>query len=96
MKLDHRTGQSLIKAAMRVRRAPGKYDVFAWSDGPSVQTLTVAWKTITKRTIALETTAGCGGEEIQTNAEPLPNGIKRNLASYVGSFRIDKRLDPDE
>jgi hypothetical protein len=96
VKLDHQTGQSLIKAAMSERRPPGKYDVFAWKDGAELLSLTVAWKTFTKRSIALETTAAASGEEIQTNVEPLPNGIERNLASYVGSFRIDKAFGSDE
>jgi hypothetical protein len=95
MKLDDRTGQILIKAAMRERRPPGKYDVFAWKAGADVLTLTVAWKTFTRRSVGLETARLCG-EEIQTNAEPLPNGIERNLACYVGSFRIDKRSEADE
>lgn len=95
VKLDQRTGQCLIKAAMRERRPPGKYDLFAWKEGAELQTLAVAWKTFTKRSVALETSPLCG-EDIQTNAEPLPNGIERNLASYIGSFRVDKQLDPEE
>ncbi len=96
MKLDQQTGNSLIKAAMSQRRAPGKYDVFAWRDGRDVLAITVAWKSFTKRSIALENVALGDGEEIQTNATPLPNGIDRNIARYIGSFRIDKRFEPDE
>jgi hypothetical protein len=96
MKFDQRTGQAVIKSAMRQPHAPGKYDVFAWLDGHKVLSVTVAWRSFTKRSIALENVALDNGEEIQTNAAPLPNGIGRNGASYVGSFRIDKHAAPQE
>lgn len=96
MKLDQRTGHALIKLAMRQPHAPGKYDVFAWQHGHELLSITVGWKSFTKRSIALENVALDNGEEIQTNAAPLPNGIGRNGASYVGSFRIDKQAAPQE
>jgi hypothetical protein len=89
MKLDHQTAKTLIKAAMRQGRAPGKYDVFAWVEDQKLRSLTVAWKSYTRRSIALEGVSIDGGEEIPTNAAPLPNGMERNSARYVGSFRID-------
>ncbi len=96
MKLDRRTGQSLIRAAMRERHAPGKYDLFVWRNDRELQSIAVAWKSYTKRSIALESIAVPDGEEIPTNAAPLPNGIDRNGAFYVGSFRVDKGSDPGE
>ncbi len=89
MKLDHRTAKALIKSAMRQRHAPGKYDVFAWLEDQKVRSLAVAWKSYTRRSIDLESVGIEGGEEIPTNAAPLPNGMERNSACYVGSFRID-------
>ena len=92
MKFDRRTGQSMIKAAMRERHARGKYDVFAWTMGGKLMTLTVAWKTFTKRSIALATTDLGTGEEVQTNAIPLPNGVDTNGAHYVGSLGSISKL----
>jgi hypothetical protein len=89
MNMDRRTAQSLLKAAMGQRPPPGKYDVFAWKEDQKYQSLTVAWKSYTKRSVALENVADDGGEEIAMNAEPLPNGRARKSASYVGSFRIE-------
>jgi hypothetical protein len=94
VKLDRLMCQSLMKAALREQRLPGKYDVFAWRESHKVLSLTVAWKSFTRRSVALETTTFENGEDIQTNAEPLPNGIERNAALYVGSFRVDRPLDP--
>ncbi|MFT3732757.1 MAG: hypothetical protein QM780_15265 [Hyphomicrobium sp.] len=93
MKLDQQTAQSMLRAAMRVPQAPGKYDVFAWIDGDGLHTITVAWKSFTKRSVALETAVLEEGEEIQTNAGPLPNGMGRNTGRYVGSFRVDRKPD---
>lgn len=80
---------------MRQPRSPGKYDVFAWKADRELLSIAVAWKTFTKRSVALENIALADGEEIQTNAARLPNGIDRNRARYLGSFRIDKHSDPD-
>ena len=81
---------------MRERHEPGKYDVFAWTSGTELLAITVAWKSFTRRSVAVESTPLGDGEEVQTNGAPLPNGVDRNVAQYVGSFRIDKRLGPDE
>jgi hypothetical protein len=89
MKLDVKTAKTLIKAAMREGHAPGKYDVFAWTEDQKLRSLTVAWKSYIRRSIDLENTGIDGGEQIPTNAAPLPNGRARNSAFYVGSFRID-------
>ncbi|MBS0235152.1 MAG: hypothetical protein JSR99_16925 [Proteobacteria bacterium] len=96
MKLDQQTGQSLIRAAMRERHAPGKYDLFVWRNERELQSIAVAWKSYTKRTIDLENVANGDGGEIPTNAAPLPNGIERHGACYVGSFRIEKSLETNE
>jgi hypothetical protein len=87
--MDRFTTQRLIIAAIREQRLPGKYDVFAWSNGQSLQALTVAWKSYTRRAIALESTVGDNGDEIVTNGVALPNGIAKNRARYVGTFRIE-------
>lgn len=89
--LPPKTAQGLIKAAMRQKHAPGKYDLFAWQDGRDLHTIAVAWKSFTKRSVALDAMTLSDGEEIQTNATPLPNGVGSRLTRYVGSFRIDKR-----
>lgn len=93
-KIDPHAVQALIKAAMRQEHAPGKYDIFAWVENLKLRSLTIAWKSYTRRSIALESVGIDGGEEIPTNAEPLPNGMARNSASYVGSFRIDETVKP--
>jgi hypothetical protein len=93
-KIDPHAAQALIKAAMRQEHAPGKYDVFAWVENQKLGSLTIAWKSYTRRSIALESVGIDGGEEIPTNAAPLPNGMARNTANYVGSFRIDETVKP--
>lgn len=85
MKVDRRTGQNLIRLAMRERRAPGKYDLFVWR--------AVAWKSFTRRAIDLDDITAPDGEVMPSNAGPLPNGIERHRACYVGSFRVEKELD---
>lgn len=94
--LASKTAQGLIKAAMREKHAPGKYDIFAWQDGRDLHAIAVAWKSFTKRSVALEAMTLSDGEEIQTNTAPLPNGVGSRLARYVGSFRIDKRTAEGE
>ena len=89
-KLDRKTANALIKVAMRQGHPPGKYDVFAWEEDRKLHSLTVAWKSYTRRSIELENVSVEGGEDIPTNAAPLPNGMARNSACYVGSFRIDR------
>ncbi|CCB67935.1 MULTISPECIES: hypothetical protein [unclassified Hyphomicrobium] len=74
----------------------GKYDVFAWQVGPDLHAIPVAWKSFTKRSVALEAMTLSDGNEIQTNAAPLPNGVGSKAARYVGSFRIDKRTGEDQ
>ena len=87
-KIDPHAVQALIKAAKRQEHAPGKYDVFAWVEDQKLRSLTIAWKSYTRRSIALESVGIDGGEEIPTNADPLPNGMARNSASYVGFLAI--------
>jgi hypothetical protein len=94
MKIDPDAVRTLIRAAMRQGHAPGKYDVFAWIEDQKFRSLTIAWKSYTTRSIALESIGIDGGEEIATNATPLPNGMARNTASYVGSFRIEETVKP--
>jgi hypothetical protein len=94
--LAPKTAQGLMKAAMRQKHAPGKYDVFAWQVGADLHAIPVAWKSFTKRSVALEAMTLSDGNEIQTNAAPLPNGVGSKAARYVGSFRIDKRTEEDE
>jgi hypothetical protein len=94
--LDAKAARGLVKAAMRQNHAPGKYDLFAWRDGGDLQALTVAWASFTKRSVALKAVTLSDGEEIQTNAAPLPNGIGSMEARYVASFRISKRTADGE
>ncbi len=96
MKLDRKTANALIKVALRQRHAPGKYDVFAWEEDRKLRSLTVAWQSYTRRSIDLEKVGIEGGEDIPTNATPLPNGMARNSACYVGSFRIDRPQPSEE
>ncbi len=96
MKFDQRTSQGLIKSAMRQRHPPGKYDVFAWKADRELQSIAVAWKSFTRRSVNLENITLDDGQEIETNAARLPNGIDRNAARYLGSFRIDKRSDSED
>ncbi|MBS0252476.1 MAG: hypothetical protein JSR78_15575 [Proteobacteria bacterium] len=94
--LSPKTAQGLIKAAIRQKHAPGKYDLFAWQDGRDLNAIAVAWQSFTKRSVALENMTLSDGEEIQTNSAPLPNGVGSRLTRYVGSFRIDKRRGEGE
>ncbi|RUP00128.1 hypothetical protein [Hyphomicrobium sp.] len=87
MKIDHKTGQKLLKAAMRERLAPGKYDVFAWAENGELQTVTVRWKSYTSRGVDIESGAD---NELSMNAAELPNGVARHAAYYLGSFRVDR------
>lgn len=93
MKVDRRTGQDLIRLAMRERRAPGKYDLFVWRDERDLHSIAVAWKSFTRRAIDLDDITAPDGEVMPSNAGPLPNGIERHRACYVGSFRVEKESD---
>jgi hypothetical protein len=94
--MDRRTAQGILRAALKRRHAPGKYDVFAWYDGPRLSSITVAWRSYTKRAIALEDAnpAFCGG--FPTNGAPLPNGIEKNCALCVGTFRAGGIRDDED
>ncbi len=93
--MDQKTGQKLIRAAMRQRLAPGKYDLFAWDEQQEVRTLVVPWRSFTARTIGLDSVPCPDCETRPTNAAPLPNGIGRHAACYVGSFRVDRSAERD-